>query len=133
MKFSTLIKQLLTGACVYYAIASLLLLLINILIKGSISEVAISVLNVVLLFPFGLAMSGAQMLLKSPSLPKLAGMLLHFTITLTAFLLFLLLPANPHAKAGYYLIALLLVAILYWIGYAVVTLTKKRFQSFREE
>ena len=60
MKISTLIKKLLTGACVYYAVFSMLLIVIGIILKGSISDVAISVVNTLLLFPFGLAMTGAH-------------------------------------------------------------------------
>ena len=133
MKISTLIKKSLTGACVYYAVFSMLLIVIGIILKGSISDVAISVVNTLLLFPFGLAMTGAQMLAQSKAFSKILRTLLHYLISMVAFFLFLLLPANPSAKGSYYLVGLLLVSLLYWIAFAIVAITKKRLRSFKEE
>ena len=133
MKISTLIKTLLTGACVYYAVFSLLLIVIGIILKGGISDVAISVVNMALLFPFGLVMTGAQLLAKSEAFSKILRTLLHYLITLVAFFLFLLLPANPSAKGSYYLVGLLMISILYWLAFAIVAITKKRLRSFKEE
>lgn len=127
-------KQLFTGACVYYAIASLLMILLGLLSNNGFANVkVVPVLNLVLLFPFGLLMSAGQMLLKAESLLKALRLPLHYIITLVAFFLFLLLPANANAKAGYYLIGLLLMSLVYWIGYLIIALTKKRFHSFKEE
>lgn len=134
MKFSAFIKQLFTGACVYFSIVALLMIFIGLLSTNEFTGVkVVPALRLVLLFPFGLLLSAGQMLLKTDFLSKALRLLLHYIVTLVAFLLFLLLPANPNAKAGYYLIGALLVSVVYWIGYLIVALTKKRFHGFKEE
>ena len=133
MKTSTAIKQLLSGACIYYTVASLLVLGISILIKGSLNAVVIGVGNVLLLFPFGVAMSGAQMILQHTKQSNGMRRLWHFLITLTAFYLFLWLPARAKSQFTGHLLALVLITLLYWVVILIAHLIKKRYHSLREE
>ena len=89
MKPSAVLKKLFTVACVYYAIFSLALLLINVILVGSTDGMVIGVLNVLLLFPFALSLSGAEFLRKSEKLSGVARILLHDLIFAAALLLFL--------------------------------------------
>ncbi len=133
MKTSNVIKQLLLGACVYYSVASLLVLCISILIKGSLDAVVIGVGNVLLFFPFGLAMSSAGLLYRHANLSGGTRRLLHFLITLSAFYLFLWLPTRATADFTGHLLALVLITLLYWMIILITHLVKKRFNSLREE
>ena len=132
MKISNIFKTILTGACVYYAVASLILLLMKLILDGDLDGI-ISVGNFLLLFPFGLAVSGAQFIYRLSPLPRWARMLLHYFISLAAFLLFLWLPSRARVSPSSTPIALFLLSLLYWAVYLLGSLAKKRFHSFREE
>ena len=132
MKTSNVIKNLLTGACVYYAIASLALILLRLILIGSTNGV-ISIVSFLCLFPFGLAISGAQMIYRRSSLPAWSRLLLHFLIIFLAFFLFLWLPAQTKASPVNTLIVLFGLALVYWIVFLIVHVTVKRFRSFKEE
>lgn len=132
MKITKIVKTILTGACVYYAAASLILLVAKLILDGDAGAI-ISVGNFLLLFPFGLSISVAQLIYRLPSLPRWGRMLLHYLISLTAFLLFLWLPSKAQTSPSSTLVALFLLSLLYWFLYLLGRLTKKRFHSFREE
>ena len=133
MKTSAIIKKLLTGACVYYSVFSLILLTVSVLFKGGIENVGIGVLNVLLLFPFAFALSGAEFVRKNTKISGAARLLLHYLILSAAFLLFLWLPSNMTKNLGNGLMMLLIVTVLYWLIFLICRLTVKRFHSFREE
>ncbi|MBQ4274420.1 MAG: hypothetical protein IJB94_05565, partial [Clostridia bacterium] len=65
MKTFSKIKQWFTGGCVWYAIISLLFLIIDLALSQKDATHVISSTSFLLIFPFGLAMSGAGMLYKS--------------------------------------------------------------------
>lgn len=132
MKITGIVKTILTGACVYYTAASLILLVVKLILDGDTGGI-ISVGNFLLLFPFGLSISVAQFICRLPSLPRWGRMLLHYLISLTAFLLFLWLPSKAQTTPSSTLVALFLLSLLYWALYLLGRLTKKRFHSFREE
>jgi hypothetical protein len=133
MKTSVVIKRLLVGACVYYSVFSLMLLIINVIINGQVAGSALSVPNVLLLFPFSFSLSGAEFIRKSEKLSGGVRMLLHYLILAAAFLLFLWAPSNAQKTIQSALLLLFLESIVYWIVYAVCHLTVKRFHSFKEE
>ena len=133
MKTSTIFKQLFTGTCVYYSVFSLVLLVVSIIFKGGVENVGIGVLNVLLLFPFSFALSGAEFLRKSTKLSGAVRMLLHYLILVAAFLLFLWLPSNMTKNLGNGLLMICLVTAVYWLVYLICRLTVKRFHSFQEE
>lgn len=133
MKFSAVVKRLLTGACVYYSVFSLVLLIINVIINGQVAGTALSVLNVLLLFPFSLSLSGAEFIRKSDKLSGGVRVLLHYLILAAAFLLFLWAPSGAQKTIQSALLLLFLVSVVYWIIFAICRLTVKRFHSFKEE
>ena len=132
MKISEILKKLFTGACIYYSAASVALILLKLILSGAQNSV-ISVISFLLLFPFGLTVSGAQMVYRRSPLPSWSRLLLHFLMILSAFFLFLWLPAQSHASAGSTLVALFLLTVAYWVVFLIVKLTVKRFHSIKEE
>lgn len=133
MKTSVVIKRLLVGACVYYSVFSLMLLIINVMINGQVAGSALSVPNVLLLFPFSFSLSGAEFIRKSEKLSGGVRMLLHYLILAAAFLLFLWLPSNTQKTVQSAFLLLFLVSIVYWLICGICRLTVKRFHSFEEE
>lgn len=133
MKPLAVLKKLFTVACVYYAIFSLALLLINVILVGSTDGMVIGVLNVLLLFPFALSLSGAEFLRKSEKLSGVARILLHYLIFAAALLLFLWLPSNMTKSLSNGIMILLLFTLAYWLVYLIYRLTVKRIRSIREE
>ena len=133
MKPLAVLKKLFTVACVYYAIFSLALLLINVILVGSTDGMVIGVLNVLLLFPFALSLSGAEFLRKSEKLSSVARILLHYLIFAAALLLFLWLPSNMTKSLSNGIMILLLFTLAYWLVYLIYRLTVKRIRSIREE
>ena len=133
MKTSVVIKRLFIGACVYYSIFSLLLLLITVIISGQSSGSILSVPNILLLFPFSFSLSGAEFIRKSDKLSSGIRLLLHYVILAAAFLLFLWAPSNAQKTIQSAFMLLFLESVVYWIVVAICHLTAKRYHSFKEE
>lgn len=133
MKPSTVLKKLFTAASVYYAVFSLALLLINVILTGGTDGKVIGVLNVLLLFPFSFALSSAEFLRKSNKLSGVTRMLLHYLIFAAAFLLFLWAPSKTTKNLTNAIFMLLLFTLVYWVVYLIGHLTAKRINSIREE
>ncbi len=133
MKISLVLKRLFTGASIYYSAFSLALLLINVILSGGTDGRVIGVLNVLLLFPFSLALSGAEFLRKNEKLPLAGRMLLHYFIFTAAFMLFLWLPSKTTKNLVNALLMLFLVTLIYWLVFLICHFTAKRFHSFKEE
>ena len=119
MKTFKKIKQWFTGGCVWYAIISLIFLIIDLVISQKDATHVISSTSFLLIFPFGLAMSGAGMLYKS-KLPRWSRILSHYVISIVSFLLFMLLPAGSLSSGVYVLLMLVLLTVIYWILFALV-------------
>lgn len=132
MKATVILKKLLTGACFWYTAASVIILTAAMLITGDTSG-SVAAVSHLLLFPFGLALSGAGMVFRCSGLPRWARLLLHFFITLAAFFCFLWLPSGVNINATSVFTALLLLSLAYWLICLIVILTRKRFRSFKEE
>lgn len=133
MKPSSVLKKLFTGACIYYAAFSLALLLINVILAGGAAGKIPGVLNMLLLFPFSLLLSGAEFIRKNDRLSEIVRISLHYLIFTTACILFLWLPSNASKEFRFVLGMIVLISLLYWLVYLICRLTVKRFHSFREE
>ena len=131
MKTLSILKKLFTGACVYFSIFTLALLLINLFLKGT-AEIAIGVLNILLLFPFALSLS-AGALIRGSRLSGALSNFLHYLIFTAAFLLFLWLPSNMTKNLTNGLLIFVLITLGYWLVFLIGRLTVKRFHSFKEE
>ena len=132
MKTLKKIKQWFTGGCVWYAIISLIFLIIDLVISQKDATHVISSTSFLLIFPFGLAMSGAGMLYKS-KLPRWSRILSHYLISIVSFLLFMLLPAGSTSSGVYVLLMLVLLSVIYWILFALVHIFAARWKRVVEE
>ena len=132
MKTFSKIKQWFTGGCVWYAIISLIFLIIDVALSNTKATHVISSTSFLLIFPFGLAMSGAGMLYRS-KLPRWSRILSHYVISIVSFLLFMLLPAGSTSSGVYVLLMLVLLTVIYWILFALVHIFAKRWKRVLEE
>ena len=132
MKTFSKIKQWFVGGCVWYAIISLIFLVIDLILSNTNAIHVISSTSFLLIFPFGLCMSGAGMLYKS-KLPRWSRILLHYIISIVSFLLFMLLPAGSLSSGVYVLLMLVLLTVIYWILFALVHIFAARWKRVVEE
>ncbi len=132
MKLFAKIKQWFVGGCVWYAVISLIFLAIDLILSNTNAIHVISSTSFLLIFPFGLCMSGAGMLYKS-KLPRWTRILLHYIISIVSFLLFMLLPAGSLSSAVYVLLMLVLLTVIYWILFALVHIFSVRWKRVVEE
>ena len=132
MKTFSKIKQWLVGGCVWYAIISLIFLIIDIALSNTKATHVISSTSFLLIFPFGLSMSGAGMLYRS-KLPRWSRILSHYVISVVSFLLFMLLPAGSTSSGVYVLLMLVLLTVIYWILFALVHIFSARWKRVIEE
>lgn len=132
MNTLTKIKQWFVGGCVWYAIISLIFLIVDFALSYTNATHVISSTSFLLIFPFGLCMSGAGMLYKS-KLPRWSRILLHYIISIVSFLLFMLLPAGSLSSAVYVLLMLVLLTVIYWILFALVHIFSVRWKRVVEE
>ena len=132
MKTFSKIKQWLVGGCVWYAVISLIFLIIDIALSNTKATHVISSTSFLLIFPFGLSMSGAGMLYRS-KLPRWSRILSHYIISVVSFLLFMLLPAGSTSSGVYVLLMLVLLTVIYWILFALVHIFSARWKRVIEE
>jgi hypothetical protein len=132
MKTFSKIKQWLVGGCVWYAVISLIFLIIDIALSNTKATHVISSTSFLLIFPFGLSMSGAGMLYRS-KLPRWSRILSHYVISVVSFLLFMLLPAGSTSSGVYVLLMLVLLTVIYWILFALVHIFSARWKRVIEE
>ena len=125
------IKQWLVGGCVWYAIISLVFLIIDLALSKNATHV-ISSTSFLLIFPFGLSMSCAGMIYKG-KLPRWSRILSHYLISIISFLLFMLLPAGSVSSGVYVLLMLVLLTVIYWILFAIVHIFQVRWKRVMEE
>lgn len=132
MKTFSKIKQWLVGGCVWYAIISLVFLMIDLIISERNAAHVVSATSFLLIFPFGLSLSGAGMLYRS-KLPRWSRILSHYLISVIAFLLFMLLPAGSVSSGVFVLLMLVLLSVIYWILFALVHIFAARWKRVVEE
>ena len=129
---SAKMKRWFVGGCVWYAIISLIPLLINAALP-TLREVPTK--SFLCLFPFSFSMSGAGMLYRS-KLPRWSRILGHYGISILSFLLFILLPAGTTGalpSGVYVLLMLVLLTVIYWILFAIVHIFAERWKRVLEE
>ena len=85
------------------------------------------------MFPFGLAMSAAGMLLSNGHLARWVRFLLHHVITLLAIFLFLWLPSNASPTGAEVLVFFALLCVLYWILFGLIAFLYTRIRKLMDE
>lgn len=133
MRKMQLLKDLLTGTCVRFTVLAVCLMILHLIIgSGGTAENLIRVSNFLLLLPCGACIAAASLLRKSALSPTLCR-LLHFFITWMSGFLFLWLPSGRAGRAADHLVALVVLAAIYWFCYLIAQLTAARFHRSREK
>ena len=132
MRKLQLLKDLLTSACVRFTVFAVCLMILRILVSGGSADGSINMVSFLLLFPCGLCTAAASLLRRTKLSPALFR-LLHFLITWMSVFLFLWLPAGRADSPARNLVALAVIAAVYWFCILIARLTVMRFRSFREE
>ena len=134
MKSWIAIKKWLGGGCVYFTVTALLILFFNFAALGTVKDAGnISMYSFLLMFPFGLCLSAAGMLLGAKGLSSWIRFLSHYLITVLAVFLFLILPSGASANSSFYLVMFALLSALYWILFGFVALIRNRVRRLMEE
>lgn len=127
------VKNWLRGGCVYFTVIALFVILLN-FITGNVDDVGrINTLLFLLMFPCGLCLSFAGILLKFKKIPRWARWLLHYLITLLSFYLFLVLPSDAKFNGSSLLVLFVLATVIYWIVIGLVSLTLHRVRRLLSE
>lgn len=124
-----LIKNWLCGGCVYFTVITLILLLLNV---SPSTAPAISITRVLLIFPCGLLMSLGGMLQKT-ALPRWGRVLLLYIIDVLSVFLLLYLPVSASKEAATQLLMFVLLSVIFWIVFGLITLVSGRIRRLMEE
>ncbi len=95
-------------SCAYFTVISLFLLILQ---AGSQDTRYIAPTRFLLIYPFGVAMSLGQLLLRTKSVKLAMKAICHYAITVMSFYLFLLLPAGNMTNP---LFLILLLSVVYF-------------------
>ena len=118
MKSDNILKSLLRGSCVWFTAISLAMLIFGMLFSKNADYVA--TLSFLLFFPCGLSLSAAGLIYKNEKIGKGLRRLLHYLITILAFVLFIWLPSDASVTFPFVLLLFFLLTALYWLVYLVL-------------
>ena len=99
-----------------YTMTALLLILLNLMIAGTLSDTVIDTGAFLWVLAFALCFAIANAVQHVPSMPRWGGILLHFTLVTTGAFLFLYLPNNRGTTGSGKLMMVCILVVLYWIG-----------------
>jgi len=113
MNSNNTIKTWLRGACFWYTLTSLFMLIFGMMFSTNANNV--STVSFLLFFPCGLCLSAAGMLYRYEKIGKGVRRLLHYLITMISFIVFVWLPSGATATFPFILLLLLLITAIYWL------------------
>ena len=127
------LKRWLNGGCIYFTLISLLIILANLAMAGEDSLGRINTPAFLLFFPFGLALSAAELLLRNKKIARWIAYLSHYLITVASIYLFLWMPSGTSASPSTPLLIMVLFSVLYWMVFGLVLLIRNRVRKLMEE
>jgi hypothetical protein len=113
MKSDNILKPLLRGSCVWFTAISLAMLIFGMLFSKNADYVA--TVSFLLFYPCAICLSAAGMICKNEKIGKGLRRLLHYLITILAFVLFIWLPSGATASFPFVLLLLCLITAVYWL------------------
>ena len=113
MKSDNILKSWLRGSCVWFTFISLAMLIFGMMFSKNANYVA--TLSFLLFYPCALCLSAAGLLYKNEKLGKGLRRLLHYLITLLAFILFIWLPSGASVTFPFVLLLFCLLTAIYWL------------------
>jgi len=127
------LKRWLGGGCIYFTLISLFIILLNLAMAGDDSLGRINTPAFLLFFPFGLALSAAEMLLRNKKIARWIAYLSHYVISVASVYIFLWLPSGTVASPSTPLLIMVLFSVLYWMVFGLVLLIRNRVRKLMEE
>lgn len=131
MSFFQFVKKWIRNGLLWYAVLSLAILTAGVAVNSGNSILYAK--SYLLLLPFGLCMSAADLLFKDTKISRWLCAFLHFAITLVAFLLFIFLPNATNKQPVKILGAVLIAAIVYWLLFLFVHIFKRSTKKLFED
>ena len=101
--------------CMAYTVTSLLFLLLNLAIAGSLENTVIHTESFLLVFPFAAGVALASLVYGAKQTSHGLRLVLHFAMCALSAFFFLYLPAGTGAGAGMKFLMFLLIALVYWL------------------
>ncbi|MBR2388326.1 MAG: hypothetical protein IKB02_06105 [Clostridia bacterium] len=137
MDLKSYVKKTLAGACIYFSIITLLYGLLVALIYTEAEEILLEGSRIYFFFLFSLMFSAANSVLKIESVSSFLRRILHYFITVLAFLFCVLLPAtNDKTGASFIIVglaALTLIYVLIFVAFSLIRSSVSRKQNQKEE
>ncbi len=125
MDLKGFIKKTLTGACIYFSTITLLYGFVVALIYAEADEILLEGTRIYFFFLFSLMFSAANAVLKIDSVSSFLRHVLHYFITIFAFLFCILLPAtNEKTGASFIVVGLSAITLLYVLIFVAITVIK---------
>ncbi len=134
MDLKKFIKKALTGACIYFSIITLLYGFIVALIYSEADEILLEGERIYFFFLFSLMFSLANSVLAIDSVSSFLRHILHYFITILAFLFCVLLPAtNERTGASFIIVGLSALTLIYVLIFVAITVIKSSISRKRNK
>lgn len=137
MDLKNFIKKTLTGATVYFSIITLLYGFVVALIYTEAEEILLEGSRIYFFFLFSLMFSSANAILKIDSVSSFLRRILHYFITVLAFLFCILLPATNEKTGASFIVvglsALTLIYVLIFVAISAIKASLSRKRNKKEE
>lgn len=128
------IEKTLSTACIYFSIITLIYSFIVALIFPEADEILLEGTRIFFFFLFSLMFSCANSLLATKSFPSFPRHLLHYFITVFAFLLCILLPAtNAKTGASFIVVGLSAFTLVYLFILVIISVIKSSVAKRRNK
>ena len=127
-------KAIALYACVYYTVTTFLISFIYWALNTGNIKNGFNLIALVLVFPFSLFFSAANMLYRHSQIKKGWRLLLHFLLTVGGAFLFLYLPNKPEEQNTFGAVIILMVfTVVYWIIMGAVLGINARIHRVKRE
>lgn len=131
MNFKTLLKKVLTQACVYFSIVTALYALVVTIVYVDDPVVLLEASRVLLFFVASILVAIANGIFSVKMLHGAVRLIIHYLLTTFAFASCLMLPISPEPSTM--TVGLVAFSVLYFIIAAISALLRSRYRSKEDE
>lgn len=133
MKPKDYAKQIALASCVYYTVATFLILFIyfalNIDLSGGMQAVAL-----IAILPFAISFACANCIYRHSSMPKWLRFFIHYSLTVGGAFLFLFLPnKDPQQKTSSALLLFLIFSVIYLVIMITILVISARIHRVKRD
>ena len=127
MNLKSIIKKILTNACVYFSIITAIYAVVVMIVYVDDTSVLLDASRVLLFFVASLLFACANGIFGLAKLPSPAKLLIHYLLSLFAFYSCMMLPISPDPSV--LLVGLSLFSVFYFILAALIALFTSRYKA----